>query len=304
MGAHWEGVSMTAKVVAGTPKSVLGEGPVWVESIQQLVWVDIVGQSVHHRSLDSNFTETLALDEPIGWVLPTHDQAMMIAGMKSGFWEFDLVVGKRRLIGDPEPDRPDNRLNDAKVDSGGRIWAGSKDDTDRAPSGALYRLDHDLAWHRIDDGYGVANGPTFSPDGLVLYHTDSARRVIYRFDMDASGRLDGKRVWIEFPESWGSPDGMTTDEAGCIWVAHWGGGCISRFDADANLLARYDLPARNVTSCCFAGPARDRLFVTTAALDDEESAYGGCLFELEPGVTGAPTAMFGGQAALARCHRN
>ena len=72
-------------------------------------------------------------------------------------------------VSDPEPERPAHRLNDAKADAYGRIWAGSKHDEGAGPSGALHRLDRDFSWQRVDDGYGVANGPAFSPDCPIFY---------------------------------------------------------------------------------------------------------------------------------------
>lgn len=285
---------MEAVVVAGSSRCLLGEGPTWISHDRRLLWVDIVGQAVHSFRLGDEPVASLSVDEPIGWVLPTNDPDTMIAGLKSGFWEFDLTAGKRRPIGDPEPDRPDNRLNDAKVDPAGRIWAGSKDDTDRQASGALYRLEVDRSWERVDDAYGVANGPTFSPDGSILYHTDSARRTIFRFDVDPDGGLTNKSIWLRFPDEWGHPDGMTTDAEGCIWVAHWDGWGISRFSPAGDRIGWCPLPAKNVTSCCFGGPDADRLFVTSAAMDDDESEHGGRLFEVDSGVRGLASMVFGG----------
>jgi D-xylonolactonase len=158
-----------------------------------------------------------------------------------------------RSVGNPEPDRPFNRLNDAKVDNAGRIWAGTKNDRDEHDSGALYRLDTNLNWTRLDDGYGVPNGPTFSPDGSILYHADRARRVVYAFDLSADGRLTSKREFIRFENEWGYPDGMTTDREGGIWIAHWDGGRVSRFRPDGTLERSIHLPASNITSCAFAG---------------------------------------------------
>ena len=58
---------------------------------------------------------------------------------------------------------------------------------------------------------------------------------------------------------------MTTDAEGCLWIAHWGGGRLSRFDPAGRLVRAIPLPAPNITSCAFAGPGLDRLFVTSAA---------------------------------------
>jgi len=285
---------MSLKIVERVGRDRLGEGPVWDAFRGELLWVDILAPCVHRLSLDDGRVTTVPVDEPIGWIAPRRGGPGFVAGFRSGFYFLDVETGARRLIGAPEPDRPNNRLNDGKVDPRGRIWAGSKDDTDQAASGALYRLDPSLRWTRCDDDYGVANGPTFSPDGRTLYHTDSAARTTYAFDMDDDGGLSRRRVWLQFAEDWGYPDGMTTDAEGCVWVAHWAGARISRFSPDGALMRSIALPAANITSCAFAGEGLDRLFVTSSTLGREDEACAGALFEVEAGVRGLPQARFAG----------
>ncbi|QJU58322.1 SMP-30/gluconolactonase/LRE family protein [Sphingomonas sp. AP4-R1] len=280
------------KIVERAVRDTLGEGPVWDPARGELVWVDILAPCVHRLSLEDGRVDTMPVDEPVGWVLPRAGATDFVAGFRSGFHFLDLETGARRAIGTPESDRPQNRLNDAKVDPMGRIWAGSKDDSDQLASGALYRLDPSLSWSRQDDGYGIANGPTFSPDGRTLYHTDSAARQIYAFDMARDGSLSGKRLWLTFEEEWGYPDGMTTDAEGCIWIAHWDGGRISRFSPDGVWRTSIALPASNITSCAFAGDRLDRLFVTSSTIGREDERHAGALFELAPGVAGLPPTLF------------
>jgi sugar lactone lactonase YvrE len=51
------------------------------------------------------------------------------------------------------------------------------------------------------------------------------------------------------------------------------------------------MPVERPTSCCFAGPALDRLVVTTAR---GSAGAGGDLFVVDPGVVGTPTVAFAG----------
>jgi len=282
------------KIVERSTRDTLGEGPVWDAARGEVLWVDIVAPCLHRLILATGDVTSVPVAEPIGWVLPRAHGAGHVAGFSSGFYFLDVDTGARRRIGSPEADRPQNRLNDAKVDRAGRIWAGSKDDTDQSASGALYRLDPSLSWSRHDDGYGVTNGPTFSLDGHVLYHTDSAARTVYAFDLAADGTLSGKRIWLTFAEDWGYPDGMTTDAEGCIWIAHWGSARVSRFSPDGVLLRSVALPATNITSCVFAGERLDRLFVTSSTLGCEDEPHAGALFEIDPGTTGLPATRFAG----------
>lgn len=272
----------------------LGEAPIWDATRGELLWVDIVIPHVHRLALSGGGIRSLSVPEPIGWVLPRRGADNHVAGFRSGFHFLDVETGERDFIGAPEADRPQNRLNDAKVDSSGRIWAGSKDDLDKEATGALYRLDPSLKWARCDDGYGVANGPAFSPDGRTLYHSDSALRTIYAFDLEEDGTLTRRRTWRVFEEEWGYPDGMTTDADGCLWVAHWGGGRISRFAPDGVLIRSIRLPATNITSCAFAGERLDRLFVTSSTIGCEDEALAGALFEVETGAVGLQPTRFAG----------
>jgi sugar lactone lactonase YvrE len=87
---------------------------------------------------------------------------------------------------------------------------------------------------------------------------------------------------------------MATDVHGGIWIAHWGGGRLSRFLPDGRLDRAIALPVSQVTSCCFAGPTLERMFVTSAAIGRDDEPLAGCLFEVVPGISGAPTYAYGG----------
>jgi sugar lactone lactonase YvrE len=282
------------RIIETPQKAILGEGPRWVARDNALYWVDIMAPALHRLDLASDRVRSWAFYEPIGWIIEREGRDDFLVGLKSGFARLSLDPFLLEPIGDPEPDRPHNRLNDAKTDAAGRIWAGSKDDRDEEASGALYRLEGDLRWARVDDGYQVTNGPTFSADGKVLYHTDSGRRTVYAFDLDEDGTITGKREWLRFEEEWGYPDGMTTDAEGGIWIAHWGGARLSRFFPDARLDRSITFPAANITSCAFVGPKLDRLFVTSAALSDEQNPEAGSLFEVDVDVCGLPARGFAG----------
>lgn len=274
-------------------RDTLGEGPLWRSGRAELCWVDIVGQALNRLDDRSGAVRRQAVAEPIGWVVE-HAGDGLLAGFRSGIAALDDASGETDFWCAPEPDRPQNRLNDAKVDGAGRLWFGSKDDSDQQASGAFYRMAGDRRPQRVDDGYHVANGPAFSPDGRSLYHTDSGLRTIYRFALAADGSLGPRAEFLRFEDDWGYPDGMTVDAEGCLWVAHWDGGAISRFDPSGTRIASITLPARNVTSCAFGGAALDRLYVTTAAMASPDTVADGALFVLEPGVRGLPATPFAG----------
>jgi D-xylonolactonase len=279
---------------ACSARALLGEGPRWVPRENALYWVDIKGRALHRLALDDDAHTSWPMPEMLGWVVERRDDPGFIAGFKSGFARLFLDPLRIERICAPEKHLPDSRMNDAAVDRAGRIWAGTMDDSERSATGCLYCLDTAGRCTRHDSGYVVSNGPTFSPDHDVLYHTDTTRRVIYRFPLAPDGSLGAREEFVVFPREWGSPDGMATDAQGGIWVAHWGGARLSRFTASGVLDRVIPMPVSQVTSCCFAGPTLERLFVTTAGIGCDDDASAGCLFEVEPGVKGAPTYAYGG----------
>lgn len=278
----------------------LGEGPLWSPREAVLYWVDIKAPALHRYRPGDGDKTSWVMPEPLGWVIERANGEGLVAGFQNQGFAF-LTPGTMRpeVIGQPEPDYPDNRFNDAKADSAGRIWAGTMDDNEREASGSLYRLDPDLDWHRMDKGYVVTNGPAFSPDDKTLYHTDTFEGTIYAFDLTEKGKLDNKRVFVTIPEGDGYPDGMTCDAEGCLWVAHWGGWRITRFTPDGRADRVIEMPVSQVTSMAFGGDDLDRLFVTSAAIDLseeelEDQPLAGGLFEVDCGVKGLPPGQFGG----------
>ncbi len=273
-------------------RNLLGEGPLWSARDNAVYWVDIMAPAVHKYALGEGTVRSWAMPEMIGWVIERDNHPGFIAGFQSGFAELQLDPLSIVPIIDPEPALPGNRMNDAKADKLGRIWAGTMDAGVKLQTGSLYCLDINRTVRRVDSGYRIANGPTLSPDNQHLYHTDSALGRIYRFALDADSHLTDKQTFIQFEADWGKPDGMTTDADGCLWVAHWGTGQVSRFDPAGQRMRSVQLPARQITSCTFAGAALDRMFVTSAADGQTDDPHAGGFFEIDPGVRGLPTCRY------------
>lgn len=227
------------------------------------------------------------MPEMTGWIIARRDAPGFLAGAESGIKAVTL---------DPFADLPDyppaNRMNDAKADRHGRIWAGSMPITADRITGAFYCLDHDGSVEVVDSSYGIANGPAISPDGKWLFHTDTLKREIYRFPYQDDGSLGRKELSLRFEPEWSKPDGMTFDAEGGLWIANWGGSRVSRFTPDGRIEHDIRLPASQTTCMSFAGEALDRMFVTSAA-DGVDEPEAGALFEVDPGVRGLAPHQFG-----------
>lgn len=271
----------------------LGEGACWSPRDGAFYWVDILAPALNRLTLDDGRITRWPMPEPLGWVV-RRSAGGLIGGFQSGVAEIRLDPLGITPIVDPEPHLPGNRMNDGKADAQGRIWFGTMDMAEVADTGALYRLDTDRRWTLLDDGYRVTNGPAFSRDGQWLYHSDTARRTIYRFALGQDGSVADRHPFIRFADADGYPDGMTVDAADGLWVAHWGGGRISRFAPDGTLDRSIALPAQQITNMAFAGEDLDRLFVTSAAKGLPDSEYDGGMFEVETGAIGLPTYEYAG----------
>nr|WP_310524792.1 SMP-30/gluconolactonase/LRE family protein [Polymorphobacter sp.] len=288
---------MSWHAVPRAERDLLGEGLLWSTRENAVFWTDIIGRKLWRLSLGDGAVCHWAMPEMIGWIIE-REAGGFVVGLQSGFYRLRLDPFGLELIANPHPERPDNRLNDAKADARGRIWAGSMPVSDGPPTawpatGALYRLDPDGVVSTHDDGLTIANGPAITPNGAVLYHTDSARGIVYRFALQDDGSLGPRQQHLRFDREDGAPDGMTCDADGGLWIAFYGGARVARYDADGRFDRAIALPTPRITNVVFGGAELNRMFVTSSGLglDDPLS---GAMFEVEPGCAGVMPHRFAG----------
>ena len=293
------GINISSQVrVVWQGNMILGEGPTYSVSENAIYWVDIKQPTLYRYDLSSGQTRSYAMPDYIGWVV-ARAAGGLIAGFRHGVAHLSLEPLRIDYIAQIETDRPNYRLNDAKAHPNGSIYFGTMDNDEQESDGRLYRLFPDGQVMQLDSGYRVTNGPGFSRDGRRMYTPDSARAVVYCFDVDDNGNLTGKREFIRFAKGEGYPDGMTVDADDHLWIAHWGGACVKRFTPTGEVERVIPLPAPNITSCAFAGKNFDRLFVTSAtkglsAQQRAEYPLAGSLFEVDTGCVGVAPALFAG----------
>lgn len=256
-------------------RCLLGEGPVWQADARTLHYTDILNCRLHTLCPDSGSETTLQLDKPVGCFALRPDGGMIL-GMSDGVYLRSPAGEPERL---PEPVwSPLVRANDGKCDPDGRFWCGTSDEVEGAAEGGLYVLTPDGRCARLLSGLRCANGLAFMGD--TVYFIDSPSRCVmrYRFDSDALALYDGKPV-IHVDPAHGLPDGMTMDAECMLWVAHWGGGFVGRYDpATGRLLAKAVAPASQTSSCCFGGSDMRTLFITSAAVGRDEEEHAGKVF--------------------------
>jgi sugar lactone lactonase YvrE len=278
-------------------KAILGEGPVWDADRGELMWVDIEKGELHFFNPDLATDEHTALGSRVGMAVPTSDGKILVA-LENGLAMLEKG-GAPVIFADPESGRPNMRFNDGKCAPEGRLWVGSMDVDAKENAGALYRLDADLTLTRCLGGITVSNGLAWSPDGTTMYYIDSPTYRVSAFDYDrVNGEIGRRRTVIEVPGEHGSPDGMSMDADGMLWIAHWEGGNVTRWDpATGRIREMIHVPAPRTTSCAFGGPGLDTLYITTARIGLKDAmleafpASGG-LFACRPGVRGIQSRKF------------
>ena len=266
--------------IAVRANAKLAEGPRWDAATGRLLWVDIEGCELH--VLESGEDRAIGLDAMVGVAAPTSSGAVLVA-LADRLALVDLADESVRTLV-RLPHGPALRSNDGACDAAGRFWIGTMGLDETPGAGALYRFDGRL--ERVLDEVTLSNGIGWTRDDTRMYYIDSPVQRVDIFDFEvASGRIDDRRPFVSIDESEGIPDGLTVDDEGGVWVALYGGSCVHRYDESGRLDAVLEVPALNVTSCCFGGDDGRSLFVTTAAPD-------GNVYVTQPGVSGPPAHVF------------
>lgn len=279
-------------------KADLGEGPVWDEKTNILYWLDILNGLIHEYHTETGMCQYFSVGEMIGSYALT-DRGNLIVATKKGFGMIDKKSGAYQLLAAPERNIPDNRFNDGKCDPAGRFWAGTMSLTGKEKRGTLYKFEQGQA-HSMIREVSISNGLAWSMDHKTLYYIDTPTRQVVGFDFDMEqGQLSNKRLVLTLKNNTGYPDGMTIDSQGMLWIAHWGGWRVSRWNPmNGKLLQEIELPAEQITSVTFGGKNLDTMYITSAktGLPNEslikQPLAGAVFWTKVKGITGTPGYRF------------
>lgn len=282
---------MTVEAV-GTYQATWGEGPIWWDG--RLVYVDIETHKVISFDPETGLEEKWGVGQRVGTVVPRESGGFVIAGDHG----FTFLTPERQEIipiGDPEPEKENNRFNDGKCSPDGHFFAGTISLVKNEGDAALYRLSPDLSIQEVYGPVTNSNGIVWTAEGDVVYYIDTPTKAVLRFDY-TDGLLTNPMEVISTAEFDASPDGMAIDEEGNLWIAFCHGGCVRCYSPETGeKLRQIDLPCLETTACAFGGEDLTDLYVTTGIHKTLEEEEAGRLFVVKGlGVKGLPAHAFSG----------
>lgn len=258
------------------------EGP-RVDNADTLYFSDVPNGGVYRRSPNGEVTTEIPKRRGVGGIALHADGGVVVSGKNI----CHVKDGVTRILFQRD-DIPG--YNDLFTDSAGRVYVGTLrsdpfKEGARTP-GELLRIDGENQVVQMYGGVGLTNGIGFSPGEKIIYHADSAGPHLIVHDVAADGTMHNRRSIAQL--SGGTiPDGLCVDEAGCIWVAIYGGHCVARYTPEGKLDQKIEVPAKAVTSVCFGGKDRRDLYIVTAD-NTEEASRKGTIFRTRVEVAGVP----------------
>jgi sugar lactone lactonase YvrE len=274
------------------PITFHGEGPVFSPGLGGLCLVDMFAGDV--LTLDAAGSVSRRHVDTIAAALRPRVGGGAVIAVERGFALLDAEGSLTRL---PEVwSDPTVRMNEGGTAPDGSFYCGSMAYDQRAGAASLYRLAADgtvsVALPRVT----VSNGLGWSPDGSQAYYNDTPTGRIAVFDWAPDTGLTGMRTFATIPAEDGSPDGLTVDSDGGVWVALYGGGAVRRYTAHGDLDEVIEVGAERVTACTFGGDDLKRLYITTSreGLEPDEDPLAGSVFTAVPGMGGLPVTPFAG----------
>jgi sugar lactone lactonase YvrE len=244
---------------------ILGESPYWHAERKSFFWVDIEKGELYEFQVALKKTTKRKFNQRLSLVVEGQGDYLILA-LDRKIARYDLETEKLTWLIEVEEDQPLNRFNDGACDADGRLWIGTMSTKITPEAGALYKITSELSPEKMLGKITISNGMAWTSDNETFYYIDSPTQEIraYQFDLE-TGEINFDRTVIRVPKELGTPDGMSIDREGKLWVAHYGGFGVYCWDPEnGKLLKKIVLPAPHVTSCVFGGENLDHLLITTA----------------------------------------
>lgn len=155
-----------------------------------------------------------------------------------------------------------NRPNDLAFDPAGNLYFTDPNHYRREnPDGVVYRVAVGTGQVTpVASKLAFPNGIAFSADGKTLFVCESVFERVLKFTVNSDGSLSNQQVFVVLPG--GDPDGINLDQAGNLYVAHFGGGAICVVSPDGSVIQKIPTPGKRPTNVEFGGKDLRTLYIT------------------------------------------
>jgi gluconolactonase len=239
------------------------EGPVWYRGA--LLFSDIPANTIYRWTPDGGTTvfmkpsgraNGLAVDTSGHLLIAQHDGHLARRTEDGATVSLARSYGGRRL----------NSPNDLTVASDGTIYFtdppyGVEEDDRELSFSGVYRLSPEGELTLLTKTHDRPNGISLSPDDSTLYVTDSARTLVWAYDITASGDItNGHRFAAPRDKGAdGTTDGLEIDANGNVYTTGPGG--IWVYSPSGTQKARIAVP-KSPTNVAFGGADGKTLYIT------------------------------------------
>lgn len=266
----------------------LVEGPVW-HSEYGLIFSDVLFGGVYALNERDQVTVLFEHRRGIGGMAIHADDSLVVSGKNISAKRFGY--SESILLLDRNVEEFNVGYNDLTTDAQGRIYVGSLgsspvfEDGLEPRAGNLFVIEPDGSSRIVAEDIELTNGLGFSPDGSLLYHSDSRRQQVYQYGVLENGDLEPREVFCTFSE--GAPDGLAVAEDGSVWIANAGGSGVWVYNADGTLRQIIQITVPMCTSVCFGGKDLKTLYIVSGSNGVEGDRRGG-IYKYDSAVAGLP----------------
>ena len=266
----------------------------WHTKRKSCFWVDIERQTFFEYDILTQKINSWKIDHRVSLLVQEENDSLLL-GVQGGLARFDLKSGKLTWLLDIDKEKSNHRCNDGAVDCQGRLWIGTMERSFKKGAGVLYCIGNNFSAEAKVSKVTISNGMAWSLDNKRFYYIDTPEQTVASFLFDAAtANIQFEKIAVRIPGVMGTPDGMAIDEEGMLWIAHWGGFGVYRWNPDnGKLIDKIDVSVPQVSSCAFFGDELDHLVITTASeklskKDLQKYPQSGDTFVMKMKVKGVP----------------
>jgi L-arabinonolactonase len=297
----------------------LGEGILYDDITDTILWTDILGKKFHKLHLSTGTVQTFTVPKMLcSFAMLPEGQDGYLCAWEDGFQLYDVENHTELsapstgvdVLKNQQQQHPTIRLNDGRCDRDGRRFicggfygdvAGITVQVFKCEYNNNNNCDRALVHEPIVEEIEVTNSICFSLDGNTMYLADSPKEQIHSYSYDKSnGGLSNKTLLHTIKV----PDGSCVDSEGYLWNAVWRGGegpsCVHRIHPiSGDIVMTVNVPdtTSQVSCCCFGGKDLNVLFITSAAVSRDATLepHAGGLYAVKLDITGMKEARFIGR---------